>query len=215
MSAVFDRSLARLAWLCAALWCGLGTGCAAYTGSARDVTPSVWRYERGWVAVEHVPLLKQRGELDCGPTALAMVVGYWKPQAAAPAAPQNAGPDQRWSAGELRDQARSLGLAAEVVSGDLRDIRFELEHGRPVIVGVAKPTAEGAVSHYEVVVGVHPQSKRIATLDPAVGWRQNSYEGFLREWIPAGRVLLVLAGQAPATPSAPAAPAAALAPAGS
>jgi ABC-type bacteriocin/lantibiotic exporter with double-glycine peptidase domain len=185
-----------------ALLYSLAAGCAAYTGSARDVTPNVWKHERGWIAVDDVPLLRQRAELDCGPTALAMVVGYWRPGSAQEIAAKT---DQRYSAGELRDRARALGLAAEVVSGDLRDIKFELEQGRPVIVGVAKPTAEGAVSHYEVVVGVHPDTKRIASLDPAAGWRQNSYEGFLKEWIPAGRLLLVVAGErrAPATAPAP------------
>jgi hypothetical protein len=205
---------ARAVW--SLLLCVASSGCVAYTGSARDVAPNVWKQERGWIAVDNVPLLRQQGELDCGPTALAMVLSYWRPGSppadwlgaasgqglsgqgvsgqADGAAAQAASPgSERVSTGELRDRARALGLTAEVVTGDLRDIRFELSNGRPVIVGVAKPTAEGAVAHYEVVVGLHPDSKRIATLDPAVGWRQNSYQGFLREWIPTGRVLLVVA----------------------
>jgi hypothetical protein len=126
-----------------------------------------------------------------------MVLAFWRPSSAA--APwQGTEPNRRISTGELRDRARAAGMAAEVVTGDLRDIKYELSNGRPVIVGVAKPTAEGAVAHYEVVVGMHPDSKRIATLDPAVGWRQNSYQGFLREWIPTGRVLLVVAPPASA-----------------
>jgi ABC-type bacteriocin/lantibiotic exporter with double-glycine peptidase domain len=175
-------------WLLCLALCG----CNAYTGGARDVTPDIWKYERGWVAVDNVPLFKQRGELDCGPTALAMVLAYWK--VGVPGERWQPGPGEtRVSAGELRDHARSLGLAAFVVEGGLDDIKHELSAGRPVIVGVAKPTVEGDVAHYEVVVGLHTESKRIATLDPAAGWRQNSLEGFLHEWIPTGRVLLIVA----------------------
>jgi ABC-type bacteriocin/lantibiotic exporter with double-glycine peptidase domain len=175
------------------LLCLAVCGCNAYTGGARDVTPNIWKYERGWVAVDNVPLFKQQGELDCGPTALAMVLAYWKVGEPTEERWQPGADDTRASAGELRDHARSLGLAAFVVEGGLEDIKHELSAGRPVIVGVAKPTVEGDVAHYEVVVGLHPESKRIATLDPAAGWRQNSLEGFLREWIPTGRVLLIVA----------------------
>lgn len=191
-----------------ALLCALCSGCLAYTGSAREVTPNLWQAERGWIAVDDVPLLKQRAEYDCGPTALAMVVGYWHPDS--PAAPPASSSDRRFTAEQLRDRARALGLASEVVEGDLRDIKFELSNRRPVIVGVAKPTADGPVAHYLVVVAIHPDTQRIITLDPADGWRQNSYEGFLREWVPSGRLLLVVAGQRrPTAAGAPVAAAAA------
>jgi ABC-type bacteriocin/lantibiotic exporter with double-glycine peptidase domain len=191
------RSLGASArwWLLCLALCG----CNAYTGAARDVTPNIWKHERGWVAVDDVPLFRQRAELDCGPTALAMVLAYWK--VGVPGERWQPGPgDTRVSAGELRDHARSLGLAAFVVEGGLDDIKHELSAGRPVIVGVAKPTVEGDVAHYEVVVGLHVESKRIATLDPAAGWRQNSLEGFLHEWIPTGRVLLIVAPGTTASP---------------
>jgi hypothetical protein len=68
-----------------------------------------------------------------------------------------------------------------------------------VIVGMAKPTATGAVAHYEVVVGLHVDSRRIATLDPAAGMKQNTLLGFLKEWQPTGRVLLVVLPREPAS----------------
>jgi hypothetical protein len=79
-----------------------------------------------------------------------------------------------------------------VVYGSRDFIVFELKHTRPAIVGVAKPTVKDAVAHYEVVVGMHGKSQRIATLDPAVGLRQNTFTGFLTEWQNAGRELLVV-----------------------
>jgi ABC-type bacteriocin/lantibiotic exporter with double-glycine peptidase domain len=166
-------------------------GCIGYTGSARELTPNAWKYERGWIAVDGVPVLRQRAEHDCGPTALAMVLAYWGK--ASPADQRSGFPEnQRVSAGELRDYALARGMSAFVVTGTLVDIAHELKQKRPVIVGVAKPTANGAVAHYEVVVGLHPQTQRIATLDPAVGWRQNSWVGFMKEWMPTGSVLLVV-----------------------
>ena len=63
---------------------------------------------------------------------------------------------------------------------------------------MAKPTVQGAVSHFEVVIGIHPESRRIATFDPAAGWRQNSLLDFMTEWQATGRVLLVVMPRAPA-----------------
>jgi len=171
----------------AILACGL-SGCI-YTGSARDLRPDALQRERGWIGVEGVLPLRQHAEHDCGPIALQMVLRYWhKP------APQRAlltAQDARVPASELRDDAREAGLLSYVMEGSFEDILYELRHGRPVIVGMAKPTPKGAVAHYEVVIGIHPATRRVATLDPAFGWRQNSLEGFLREWLPTGSVLIV------------------------
>lgn len=188
----------------ATLLCLLASGCATYTGSARALTPNAWKHERGWISVDDVPVLRQRAEHDCGPTALAMVLGYWRKE---PLPDQQAEPSgsRRASAGELRDLARARGMSAFVVAGTLMDIVHELRQKRPVIVGVAKPAGNGAVAHYEVVVGLHPQTQRIATLDPAAGWRQNSLVGFMKEWLATGSVLLVVlplptAGEHPGPP---------------
>lgn len=176
----------------------LGAACSvnAYTGAARELRPETLRTEPGWLVVDGVPLLRQRGEHDCGPAALAMVLGYWHPEV--PAARFTSPPTvEQTSARELRNRAYALGLTAFVVEGTLEDIVFELRRKRPVIVGVAKPTVTGGVAHFEVVVGLHVASQRIATLDPGAGLRQNLLADFLREWIPTGRVLLVVLPRAP------------------
>lgn len=167
------------------------SACSIYSGNATTLKANEVRREPGWVYVENVPEMRQAHELDCGPTALAMVLGFY----GAPdrkelitALPK----EQRTSVKELRDLARRRGYKAFVVEGKAEDLVFELKHGRPVIVGVAKPTVAGHVAHYEVVVGVHRESQRVATLDPAAGLRQNSFAGFLSEWQATGRVLLVI-----------------------
>lgn len=191
------RSLATALLGC--LSCVLGAcGHVGYTGEARELARETLQREDGWLHVERVPLLRQHGRYDCGPTALAMVLSYWFPSV--PAKRWTASVrDDRASASQLRDRARALGLASFVVEGTFKDIAYELSRGRPVIVGTAKPTTTGAVAHYEVVVGLHLDSRRIATLDPGAGLRQNSLIGFLSEWQPTGRLLLVVLPREPAT----------------
>jgi Peptidase C39 family len=167
------------------------SACGVYTGSATTLKPDELQSDAGWVKVEGVPELHQKHELDCGPTALAMVLAFYRAAdketvlAELPA-------DQRIAVAQLRDVARQHGFDAFVVEGKPEDLVYELKHGRPVIVGVAKPTVKDAVAHYEVVVGLHAESQRVATIDPAVGLRQNSFNGFLSEWQGTGRVLLVV-----------------------
>jgi ABC-type bacteriocin/lantibiotic exporter with double-glycine peptidase domain len=202
-------SLAQAARLRVCVACAVCTwlgACAQYTGTGRALAPSVWESERGWLSIAHVPVLRQRSEHDCGPTALAMVLAYWRQRPDARAV-LDLYDHKRYSAAELRDRARALGFSAFVIAGTFEDIVHELEQKRPVIVGMAKPTVGGVVAHYEVVVGLHAATQRIATLDPALGWRQNSVAGFLHEWVPAGQLLLIVLGPAtgPVTPPDPAA----------
>jgi Peptidase C39 family len=170
-----------------AAWC---SACGVYIGSATTLNPQALTREPGWVAVQGVPLLRQHDEHDCGPTALTMVLNFWQPQHSAQTLALPV--DRQVSVGELRDLARARGLSSFVVAGTPEDLVYELEHGRPAIVGVAKRTVRNAVTHYEVVVGMHKGSQRVATLDPAVGFQQNSFSGFLEEWQATGRVLLVV-----------------------
>ena len=172
---------------------GLGSGCASfgYTGKSRELSSNALIQEHGWVAVRGVPLYRQNAHHDCGPTTLAMVLRFWDPNA--DVRPLLDRPvDAQVSAADLRELARARGYSAFVLAGKVDDLVHELKAGRPVIVGVAKPTALGPLAHYEVLVGMHPQTQRMATLDPALGWRQNTYSGFLEEWLATGSVLIVI-----------------------
>jgi len=75
----------------------------------------------------------------------------------------------------------------------------QVSHGRPVLVGLAKPMLGGrAAAHYEVVVGMNRERKLIRSLDPARGLRENTLEGFAREWVPTRQLtIIVLPPQAP------------------
>jgi ABC-type bacteriocin/lantibiotic exporter with double-glycine peptidase domain len=177
-------------------WLGVMTllaGC--YTGSARSVSPAEIVRDRGWLLVRDVPFFRQRSDRDCGAAALAMVLQYWGVAATRDqiSAAQQARQGSAGSrAGDLRDFSRARGLEAFVVKGQLDDIVGELSRSRPVIVGLAKPYTGRLYAHYEVVVGLHRERRRILTLDPARGWRENSVEGFAAEWVPAQQLLLVV-----------------------
>jgi hypothetical protein len=175
------------------LMCAAGAGC--YTGSARGVA-SLPDLERapGWVLVRGVPFVHQQSDADCGAAAMAMALSYWgQPvtlEAMVAARPPH---DGGIAAGELRDLARARGLQAFLVPGTFVDLDSQLRRGRPVVVGLAKPiTGNRALQHYEVVIGFNRAERRVLTWDPAQGLRENSVEGFAREWIPAHQLALIL-----------------------
>ena len=169
-------------------------GCyTCYSGTARDVSPRQIATDAGWEVVSGVPFVAQKGDRDCGAAALAMVLSRWFGRESvdvveALAPPGNAG----IRVGALRDLARRRGLEAYVISGTLADLTRQISMGRPVVVGLAKPMIGGrAAAHYEVVVGFHRQKRLVLSLDPARGLRENTLEGFVREWAPTRRVTLI------------------------
>ena len=93
----------------------------------------------------------------------------------------------------MRRHIKSHGLEAFLIEGKMKDLEHELGRGRPVIVGLIKPYVWNKfLSHYAVIVGLHPEQKKIVLLDPADGWRQYTFEGFEGEWLPTKRLTLVL-----------------------
>jgi ABC-type bacteriocin/lantibiotic exporter with double-glycine peptidase domain len=167
-------------------------GCSSYLGSARDFDPAELDREPGWKAARDVRPVRQEGRADCGPAALAMLLGAWEVQADPREIAATASePEDGVRAGDLRDFARRRGLRAFLVEGELADLDRELSLGRPVLVGLLQPHVGGARTHYVVVAGLNPERGLVAMLDPARGWRGDDVGGFLREWEPAGRLALV------------------------
>ena len=164
------------------LLCALVAGCA-YTGSARDFDPACFDRDAGWISVRGVTPVLQEADSDCGAAALAMVLSYWGVTSTRREVFEACGaPAGGIRAEDLRETARRKGLQAHIFPGGFPDFEKELSKRRPVIVGLVKPHATFVLTHYEVVAGVHPEKRLVVTLDPAEGWRQNTYEGFLKEW---------------------------------
>ena len=172
-------------------------GCSTYRGTARDTTPAKLAQEPGWILLRDVPYVPQQHETECGAAAIGMVVSYWTGTEPKTALHHFRPVGERGiAAGKLRDYAREQGLASFVIEGKLEDLVRELEAGRPVLVGLSKPQSRDRVwDHYEVVVGLHKTKKRIVTLDPSEGWRENTLEGFVREWQIAGFVTLIVSAK--------------------
>ena len=170
----------------------LMAGCA-YVGSARDFDPAEFSRDPRWLRCDAVPLILQREQKDCGAAAAAMVLAHWN-RPVAPgeiSARLKTGENRRIGAEDLLSFLESRGLQAFLVPGTAVDLERQVLKGRPVIVGLVKPFLDRATPHYEVVVAVHPVEKRVVTLDPARGWRENHLDGLFAEWEPAGRLLLV------------------------
>jgi len=126
-----------------------------------------------------------------------MMVAYWTGIAPAElAADLRPAPARGLKAGRLRDFARAHGLESFLLHGELTDLSRELQNGRPVLVGLAKPQRRGVLTHYEVVVALHPERQLVVTLDPDRGWQQNDVAGFLAESQPTGRLALVVSAPA-------------------
>ena len=183
----------RLRASAAALAALVLAGCSTYLGGSRPIDPSELAAP-GWIAVTNVPHIAQRDDLDCGAAALAMVLVHWKAVqgiddvlAACPPAPERG-----IEAGALRDFARKSGLEAYLIEGDFKVFEKELARGRPVLVGMFKRTLGGVVTHFEVVVGYHPERRLVATIDPSLGSRVNDEAGFSEEWDLAKRLTLVV-----------------------
>ena len=168
--------------ICLAVLAVLASGCVStYRGTAEPAEPSI--FDKEWLAAKGVPVILQVSSEDCGAAALAMVLSYYgRPVAASEIASPRAD--------ALRDFARARGFEAHCICATAEDLAAELAEGRPVLVGVVKPTLTGAVTHYEVVVGV--SDDRVATIDPARGLMVNSWEGFLREWSAADRMAIAI-----------------------
>lgn len=169
-------------------------GCM-YRGSAEDVSLDALRAEAGWIVVSDVPLLLEDAEEASGAAALAMVLTYFGAKTSTlqvmRAVP--VGEDSALLVDNLRNYAEMRGLTTFMLHGEVAVLERELRSGRPVIVGVVKAFGlSSAVARYEVVVGYHPEQRRVLTLDPTRGLQTNSLAGFDDEWHRSGRLTLVL-----------------------
>jgi ABC-type bacteriocin/lantibiotic exporter with double-glycine peptidase domain len=185
----------------------LSLGCASYKGSSHETQPSTVVHEGGWVIVPHFPLVMQESSHDCGAASLSAVLGFWgRPSTPSQISEASGRAGQRLAAGDLEQYAKSHGFASFVFYGTMKDVAYELDHGRPVIVGLGKPyQGNKAVAHYEVVVGYSRDKRQVLLLDPGRGWQTDSFEGFAREWSVSKGVTVVTFLRAPDGESAAAA----------
>jgi ABC-type bacteriocin/lantibiotic exporter with double-glycine peptidase domain len=171
-------------------------GCASTGVGGEAFAPNRLAGEPGWTGTPGVPVLRQTRELDCGPVAAAMLLGFYGRPVAPDAlrAEAKIQPQHGLPAGQLRDLLRARGLAAFLVEGGIDDLEKELAAGRPVLVGLAKPfNDKQALGHYEIVAGLNRKAEKVATVDPGGGWREYPMKVFMAEWEPT-KHLTIIAG---------------------
>ena len=185
----FTRALASLALLTFASGCG-------YLGSARSIDPVEFDKDSGWLAVRDLKFERQKANNDCGAASVSMVLNHWglpsTQEDIVAACPTS---KEGMKAGDLRDLIKKRGLTGFLIHGTFDDLKNELAAKRPVIVGLVKPYVQGGLNHFEVVMAIHPEQRRVATFDPAGGPRQNTFDGFLQEWEPSGSLTIVVTGR--------------------
>lgn len=175
-----------------------------YAGGAKPVNATT--LDDQWHRAAPTPVVLQKDRTDCGLAALAMVAGAWgqrftldELQRSLPATADGV------RLGALRDYARDHGLIAYAVKGSHKDLVFELERRRPVLLGLILPfDNKKALAHYEVAVAIDPRDGSIVTLDPATGKHmRRSREVLEKEWKPAGYATLVVVGKGPVASNSP------------
>ena len=188
--------------LFAALSAIAAAGCVTmHPGSAEATTWEELRAEPGWLLLDAVPFVPQEKQTDCGAACLSMALAHWGVDAPRAAIESECAVDgqEGLRAAALRDAAKRRGMSAFVFRGRVKDLEHELARGRPVVVGLLKSIGPVTLSHFEVVVGLHPGAGRVAALDPARGLVRDSLPAFAGEWAAAGDVTLVVFRPADAT----------------
>lgn len=180
--------------LAVATLAALSLGCTTYKTTAKEAQPSRLVQDGSWVMVPRFPLVLQSGTKDCGAAALSAVVDYWGVPASPTAIEASTGSsDERLRAGDLERFARASGLSSFVFFGTMNDVIYEVQRGRPLIVGLGKVIErKKALAHYEVVVGYEPKKRLVLLLDPGRGWQVDTFEGFAREWAMSKGVTVVV-----------------------
>jgi len=187
-------------WLLLAACSVPSAGCASYAGTAKSAEPEALARQGNWLMVRGVPLVRQETRDDCGAAALSSVLRFWGRDATPAAIEARIGQEnRRLKAGDIVAYARNEGLRSYVFFGSLADIRYELEQGRPVLVGLGKALdSKRAVLHYEVVIGYEPKQERMLLLDPDRGFQVDSLDGFSTEWMRSKGVTIVTFRPTPA-----------------
>ena len=176
---------------------------SCYHGSAHSVWPGDLQAKDGWQTIGGMKLVRQQSDRDCGAAALSMVLERWGTSGASPSdvlrdAPLD--PQHGMAAGALRDLARQRGLVAFLIHGQLQDLIHEIDAQRPVLVGLIQRYGDKAYAHYEVVVGINREQRRLLLFDPGRGAREDGFDGFATEWKGAGELALVVTGKAEGAP---------------
>jgi tetratricopeptide (TPR) repeat protein len=187
--------------LCLAL-CALVSACASHRNLVANNLANAKSRELELVAT---PFFPQR-EFECGPAALAMVLGASGVEVAPDAlTPLVYLPARRGSLQvEMEAAPRNFGRLAYPLSRNLDAIIAEVDAGRPVLVLHNYGIPRFPRYHYAVVVGYESVSDSIILRSGVTQRQVLSAANFMRAWDNGGRWALVVLrpGELPATANA-------------
>ncbi|MDO8803103.1 MAG: C39 family peptidase [Elusimicrobiota bacterium] len=135
---------------------------------------------------------------QCGPSALASVLGYWeKPETPARLREEIYRAHLKGSLTiDLLLAAGSRGLSAEMINGSLARVKAELDAGRPLIAFVNSGFRFYPVGHYLVITGYDDRRKCIFAHSGTKRDQRISYRKFDKQWEKTERwALLILPPQ--------------------
>ena len=164
---------------------GLMTGCAAAKPAAAPV-------EAGAVRLD-VPLFPDRSD-QCGPAALAGVLRFWNKQVAMPELKQEIYRSSlKGSLSiDLLLAAQDHGMSAQLLDGDLAQVKKELDAGHPLIAFINQGLRFLPVGHYLVVTGYDARRHGLYVNSDV---RKNAFmtdASFERQWGRADRWALLI-----------------------
>jgi|CXWL01.1.fsa_nt_gi tetratricopeptide (TPR) repeat protein len=165
---------------------GLFSGCASFPASRASAQARQVRLD--------VPFFSDDTD-QCGPSALASVLGYWgKPALPALLREEIYRKNLKGSLTvDLLLAAQSRGLSAETADGGLTEVKKELDDGRPPIVFVNVGYRFYPIGHYMVITG-YDDARRILFVHSGLNRDQKiSYNKFNRQWALTKRWALMIA----------------------
>jgi len=134
---------------------------------------------------------------QCGPSALASVLGYWgKPVEPARLKQEIYRAHLKGSLTiDLMLAAESRGLSAEMANGSLVRVKKELDAGHPVIAFVNAGYSLYPVGHYLVITGYDDRIKCIFAHSGMTRDQRISYRKFDKQWEKTQRWALLILPQ--------------------
>jgi tetratricopeptide (TPR) repeat protein len=135
-----------------------------------------------------VPFFPDRTD-QCGPSALAGVLGFWG-AAVGPARLKEAAYTARLKGSlpvDLLLAARERGMRAEMFDGTLERVREELDAGRPVVAFVNRGFRRFPIGHFLVLTGYDDGRREVYAHSGSVRDAPMPYKKFLSAWDKGGR----------------------------
>jgi ABC-type bacteriocin/lantibiotic exporter with double-glycine peptidase domain len=131
---------------------------------------------------------------QCGPSALASVITYWGKPVDPPALKKEIYlANLKGSlAIDLMLAAQDRGFKAHLYSGNIEDLKFELDRGHPLVVFINRGLKSVPIGHYVVITGYDDARQGFIMHSGTKENRFVSTRAFLKDWNKTQRSTLLI-----------------------